>query len=70
MNSIRVSFPKLLLSNAVALGLLHAGYVQADEYRLEEVLVTAEKLAPKSVMDTAFSVSAVSGEELEKQGTW
>ncbi|MEQ9067623.1 MAG: Plug domain-containing protein, partial [Gimesia chilikensis] len=40
----------------------------AQEAVLEEVLVTAEKRGAATVMDTSFSISAVSGATIEMQG--
>ncbi|NIB41599.1 TonB-dependent receptor [Pseudomaricurvus alkylphenolicus] len=39
-----------------------------DDFVLEEIIVTAEKIGAKSIMDTSFSISAMNGEKLEEQG--
>ena len=36
--------------------------------QVEEIVITAEKQGERSIMDTAFSVGAQTGEQLESQG--
>ncbi|NIB38266.1 TonB-dependent receptor [Pseudomaricurvus alkylphenolicus] len=46
----------------------HAVAEDVARLMLEEIIVTAEKIGAKSIMDTSFSISAMTGEQLEDQG--
>ncbi|NIB44915.1 TonB-dependent receptor [Pseudomaricurvus alkylphenolicus] len=61
---------KTQLNLVSALALAVSSYASSSEnnFVLEEITVTAEKIGAKSVMDTAFSVTAIKGEDLETQG--
>lgn len=57
-----------LCSSAVALAISFGAMAQEQSFVLEEIVVTAEKRGETSAMDTAFSVSATTGEQLESRG--
>jgi len=82
MFSKRAAFDKNVLSNHISNAtrllagstltlttLVGAAQAAGDEaFVLEEIVVTAEKRGATSIMDTSFSISAVTGEALEERG--
>ena len=61
-------FVCLCSSAVIGSDLIGENTENSNRFELEEILVTAEKIGAKSVMDTAFSLTAVSGKELEAKG--
>mgnify|MGYP000211942954 CR=1 FL=1 len=63
-------YPRNLIYSAITAGLLGApalAQAQANEFEIEEIIVTAQKRA-QSLMDVPASVHALSGESLENAG--
>ena len=67
-NRTNYLFTKRNAANCLAIAVALAVSAPSGAQGLEEIVVTAEKRGARSIMDTAFSVGALTGEQLESQG--